>query len=1098
MPKFGIAARLALIVFLGCAGLGATLGGTDVWQSYRAASEASEARLIATASARADALEREFDLLRTEMVLISEAPRIPLVFQGFLDSWDELGDNPGAQVQALYIENNPHPEGQREQLRDAGDGSSYSRIHHVQHAWNREFLESRGYYDLFFVSGQGDVIYSVRKERDFGSNIQLGPYANSGLGAVYRAAMVSEPRTVSFHDYELYEPSDGAAASFLAVPIDLEGVRAAVMIVQVPADRLNSIMGAETGLGETGDAFILGEDGRFRSNLRSAEGRTLLTQTVNPALTTELFERRIGVSRTADLDGRPALLSFRVLDFLGTSWVVVITQDPREAYAAARALAYQKALITIFITVLAGALATMVAVQLARPILRISAAARSLARGELSTTVPHQKAKTEIGELARSVEQLKTDAVVRLDLESRQAKTEARLAKDAERTKAAFIANVSHEIRTPLNGVVSAISLMEMSQLTPDQQQLLTTLRLSATSLGKLINDILDLSKIEAGQMVLEPKPTSVAEICEIVATILGPAAREKALDILVWCDPDLPASMTLDPERLHQIITNLMGNAIKFTGGDERHKGRIILHAYCHERDGVDRLAIDIVDNGCGISESGVQALFERFQQVDRAESAPVGGTGLGLAISRNFAHLMDGNITVKSRLGRGSTFTLSLPIDPAERAPVPFEPALEGVRVILSGPDRSTLTLFREMLVCEGASVELCVGHEALVTRLASPEGRLGADDVVVVDMDWATLFEEGSIQDEFDRLDALDTGSADMVLSRFYLSEELCEPARPNLHCLRDFPLRTRNLIGAVAAAAGREFEDHQAPSARSEIVRRPPPTPRDAEAAGRLVLLVEDNAINRNLMARQLNAIGYAVLTAEDGETGWSQFLNHRFGVVLTDLHMPGMDGFELSQAIRQCDDVTRRNTPIVMVTAAVLRDQPTQFREAGIDAHLVKPLDLHALQNEMTRWLPLEPLTGSDEIEEAEPVRPVKRKVPVSAKEVDTSALRLLVGGDDAMRDELVEEFISTTSEQMQVLRAAIEDEDEASSTQIAHKLVSSSRAFGALRLADLLGRIERAGAGADGVERGDLLVECEEAFKRAKVMILNEKMQTAE
>lgn len=1086
--RHSIAARFGLIVFLGCALLGGVLGGASVWQSYQNARSAAEASLVAAATARTDAIQAYLERIESELRAVSNSARPAVFVRRLEEAWAMMGDDAAQSLRSTFIDTNPYPTGARANYFDPEDGEQYSRLHSGgDHRFYYGLIQEWGFYDAFYIGLDGDILYTVIKEDDFATNLVEGRYADTGLGRAAREALAAPRGIVVFEDFSPYAPSANRAASFFAVPVDdNEGRRIGVLAVQVSIDGLSRVVNSRTGLGETDEAYAVGPDGLFRSVVESEAGFGVLDRALDDETTNIMFRDRVGVIDMTDTRGRSVIAGYAVVEFKDVRWAVVVTETPQIAYAAARQLAVQQAILAVVLTAAIGVLAMFAAVIAARPLQAIAASTRSLARGNLGTDVPHQDESTEIGDLARAIEQLKNDSIIKLDLEKTKAESEARHAIEADRAKSAFIANVSHEIRTPLNGVVATIGLLELSRLSPDQRSLLGTLRLSAKTLNGLINDILDSSKIEAGQMHLEPKLCNPAELCENVAALHGPNARERGVEVLVWTDPSLPEVMELDAGRVEQIIGNLLSNAIKFTQGVSDRTPRIILHAYGSRNGDEPRVLIDVADNGRGISEDGLKTLFDRFKQVERDDWKVKGGAGLGLAISQQLANLMGGEITVKSQQDRGSTFSLNLS---AHDCVIPDLPSdrLRGLEVILTCRDHAQSVFMREILRNAGADVAIARDLSTLQNRLndvAQPE-----TTVVVVDDDWQ---DRDHCEAMLSQLGGLYMRGTQMVITRFHYSETECAVEIPNTHVLRNFPFSGRALVSAVAALAGRGDETGTGgPVQVAAVEPVEPPTLEQAEAEGRLILLVEDNAINRVLMARQLAVLGYAVRTAGDGKAAMELFDQHEFGLVMTDLHMPRMGGLALAGAIRHHPDAARRNVPVLIVTAAVLKNQYESFAAAGVNGHLIKPLELPAMQAALARWMPeprSRPASGNGHAADGS----APPSTEVGENGIDSGKLQSLIGDDPEIRAELIREFVATTTEQLERLSSAIEEQNAGERAAIAHRLASSSQAFGAVELAELIACVEMHPPDPAGESLPALMREIETVFERVKSYYLAE------
>ncbi|WP_454738018.1 ATP-binding protein [Cupriavidus necator] len=499
-------------------------------------------------------------------------------------------------------------------------------------------------------------------------------------------------------------------------------------------------------------------------------------------------------------------------------------------------------------------------------------------------------------------------------------------AEAALRAKESFLAMMSHEIRTPLNGVLGLIEVLQTTALDSEQQRVLSLAQESGQALAQILDDVLDYARIEAGRLAILPAPMDLRELSDSVLGLLAPQAHSKDLHLRMHIDAEVPATIEADAIRLRQILFNLLGNAIKFTD-----RGTVTLRVETGPiQDDTAQLVITVSDSGIGIPPENLQRLFAPFVQSEHSSTRRYGGTGLGLSICKRLADLMGGELAMRSEPGEGTVVSLRI------RCPVVCVhydlPALRGHGVMLAVSDHALAGSLRAHAQAAGLRLLAAVpapdapdavqGYTCFTDTLAAPAG-----------------VEPGA------------------VIHVTRTPKQLGFRTTAGVVRLSENPLRWAAFLGAVRAAIG--ARDTGVPATRPAAVKdqRGPAGADGASADGRIhILVAEDHPINRELIQQQLALLGYASTLCHDGAEALARLQQAHFDMVLTDCHMPVMDGFDLSRAIRANADPHIRKLPIVGVTATTLAEEHEHCFAVGMNECVLKPTTLASMQQALSRAL----------------------------------------------------------------------------------------------------------------------------------------------
>jgi len=684
-----------------------------------------------------------------------------------------------------------------------------------------------------------------------------------------------------------------------------------------------------------------------------------------------------------------------------------------------------------------------------------------------------EASNVEVTRLNEELEQRVQRRTAQLESSNRELAVATDEAERANRAKSAFLATMSHEIRTPMNGVIGMVEVLAHSRLSEAQADAVRTIRTSAFSLLGIIDDILDFSKIEAGRLELEHAPVALHDLIESVCDTLLPVALDKHVELNLFIAPWVPDMVWSDATRLRQVLFNLAGNAIKFGAGGPLQRGRVSIRVDATENPA--RLIMRFADSGIGMGPETLAHLFTSFTQAEVSTTRRFGGTGLGLAICKRLVTLMNGQIEVRSALGEGSVFTVTLPFEAADGGARRRDSNVSGLDCIVVGTDENADDLGVH-LQHAGARVHRTTDLNAAV-KVAS-----GLVRPVVIQN---TRGEKPAL----DALHAAFAGAHDvrhLLIARGW--GRRARMAATDVVTVDGNCLRRSSLMRAVAVAAGRASPEVLHGGEDPTMAIEPTaPTNVQARALGRLILVAEDDEVNQKVILRQIEVLGHAAEIAENGGEALRLWRTGDYALLLTDLHMPGMDGYTLAETIRreeaQRGTTWRERMPILALTANALRGEAMRAQAAGMDEYLTKPLQLGLLKAALTKWMPrLDPQTIPAELQEEPGTGP-------STQAVDVTVLKGLVGDDPQVVHRLLANYRVAAERLAREMRAARGADDTRQIGAIAHKLKSSSRSIGALALGDLCAALEnacRSGTG-DEVSRG--IVQFDAALREVDAQI---------
>ncbi|MCS0660649.1 response regulator [Massilia terrae] len=680
--------------------------------------------------------------------------------------------------------------------------------------------------------------------------------------------------------------------------------------------------------------------------------------------------------------------------------------------------------------------------------------------------------------LAHHREELERQVSVRTE----QLERAKNAAEAASRAKSAFLATMSHEIRTPMNGVLGMTEMLLSTELTDSQRNYTKLVKRSGEHLLVIINDILDFSKIEAGKLTIEYINFNLWDLLEDIHTVYTPQSEAKSLSLDFDIAYDIPVAICGDPNRLRQIMANLLGNAIKFT-----EHGHILARVRVASEDSqAVTLRFEVHDTGIGISRDARSRIFEAFSQADDSTTRKFGGTGLGLAISKQLVELMGGAIGVDNGRPQGSVFWFTVPFDKRRvdpDAPGDHQHTLEGLRALIVDEHQSSRIGLQEHLAAWQVSSDTAAGSDEALARLRAAAQSGAPYDAAIIDME--LTHGSGLLLAATVKADPATRATRLLLLSPDRLAADPVQRREAGVAYQLIKPARAADLFACLATRP-------RGATAPAPQFVPPPELPRPiARGRVRRVLLAEDNPVNVEVAMAMLESLGLAAECARNGEQALQRVRRGEYDAVLMDCQMPVMDGFAATGAIRREEQEAGRGRtlPVIAITANALQGDREACLAAGMDDYLSKPFTQQQLAAVIGRWIAL-PLAATRHHGDEAPTLPPESVEVIHRDVINRAALdnirALSRDGGDALVQKVIAAYVGDTPQHLQTLRRAIAGADSGSVRKVAHSLKSASANVGAQQLAQLCKELEHLGRAETTEGAALILTDMEQEFQAVR------------
>ncbi len=616
------------------------------------------------------------------------------------------------------------------------------------------------------------------------------------------------------------------------------------------------------------------------------------------------------------------------------------------------------------------------------------------------------------------------------------------IAEEATRLRSDFLANMSHEIRTPMNAIIGMSHLALQTSLTPKQANYLNKISGAAQSLLRIINDILDFSKIEAGKMTIEKTTFSFQEMLDTLTAMVGAKIEEKGLELAFRVDPAIPLLLVGDALRLGQVLLNLISNAVKFTS-----HGEVILSVRILEWQSPRiQLEFSVTDTGVGMTPEQRTRMFQPFSQADSSTTRKYGGTGLGLVICQQLVQMMEGNISLDSEFGVGSTFKFSAWLEESETEQAAIRTptlSLKNLKVLVVDDNTAAREIFHEMLDKFGCHVTLAASGEECLEELE--QGYVTDSPFQLLLLDWKMKGMDGIEVSQKIRKDPRFDDLLNIVMATVYSRDELIRATTGlNINGILTKPVTPSTLLETLFNSLGRGLVERQPKKmladANIDI----------ADYTGVKLLLVEDNELNQEVALELLGNSGFELTLAVNGQDALNKLSDKKFDLVLMDIQMPVMDGYEATRALRKQEKF--KDLIVIAMTANAMKGDLERCKEAGMNDHIAKPIDVREMYKTLEKW-----------------VKPVGMKTmlyeeptdwPPEMHGIDSKLAIRRIGSDVKLYQKLLNDFVIGEQEFVNQFNTAWSAANVELAIRLSHTLKGLAGTIGAFDLQTIASKLE--------------------------------------